>query len=287
MSKDTVVIAEAEDPESMSYSREMPFHVRVSVATEQGNIRETMEDRVVVGSFVAEPYTYEYFVVLDGHGGTDVVDYAHERFGTLLEFNVKAREGKKQKQVSTRDALKNTFLDLDGRVNAMTAGSTLSLLLLMFPHDSKHKKQTWVANVGDSSIVGVTPREVVRRVTLNHNLELKQERQRINKNPEAYTQEGYVGKTDTPYLLAVTRAIGDIHFGDLVPSVPTIKQLKSKFTHFILASDGVWDVVDGKTAWQHVKSPVPWQDAARVFADWRNSHFDQHDNVAVIVVSGL
>jgi serine/threonine protein phosphatase PrpC len=60
-----------------------------------------------------------------------------------------------------------------------------------------------------------------------------------------------------PGGLAMSRTLGDAEAGDLVPGAPAVAQvtLPSTGARLVIASDGVWDVLDPKNAIHTVRPP--------------------------------
>ncbi|GIL86703.1 hypothetical protein Vretifemale_14948 [Volvox reticuliferus] len=166
-----------------------------------------------------------------------------------------------------------------------------------------------LANVGDSAAVlgsDTGTSYVSRTLTLRHNGHHEEEAKRIKAaSPgvvtvkDGVTGDGYLQVLSGPwrgYELAVTRALGHKHmaqYGVLVEPHVVSLQTKPEDCCLILASDGVWDVMDGqevvnrvmeavgegKTAAQAAKMLV--QDAVDLGT---NSPSGDADNTSAIVI---
>lgn len=238
-----------------------------------------MEDRLVMTTFHVKDRTYYLFLCLDGHGGSEVVDYVGKRLPDILFEEV-------QDGYKTRTAIERTFEYLNRRVKQKKyqSGTTVSLFM-MIKHPVK-PPEAWLANVGDSSVFGVKVADhTVRRISRNHNVDMKGERARIEASRHHGIDEGYV--TNQYGGLAMTRSIGDPQFGDIVWSKPDIFKLNVQYDLIMLASDGIWDVVDGRQLWERLSPPRErhaWRHSAHRLNAWRNETHPQHDNTCLILV---
>lgn len=260
--------------------------LRASATVEKGDKRKTMEDRVMIGHFEHREKQYYLFLVLDGHGGSEVADYTKDHFMEIFGHFVIRTRGHK-----IRTVINNTFVELNRRVSQYTSGTTASLLLLIDRKLNKKHLEIWVANVGDSTMYGVKQRsdhkDLVRKLSTDHNLHYKSEQLRISQVPEYEIQDGYIVVSSTGAAINMTRAIGDPDFGPHILPTPTIKQIKTPYSVFLIASDGLWDYVNSKQLWQRLNNPKDrraWRDSAYRLNRWRNDNFPQHDNSSLIIV---
>jgi len=256
------------------------FHswLKASATLEQGNVRETMEDRICISHFAFGPKTFYIFLLLDGHGGAEVADYVQEHFVDSLRNIVIRQNGHR-----IRECIRESFVHMDKRVRKMKSGSTASLILVV--HSPPKKVDVWMANVGDSTIYGVNG-DKVRKLSVDHKVTHGQEQKRILDTNSYTIEDGYVC-TDSGSMLAVTRALGDREFGDGILPEPTIKRLTTKPDIIIIASDGIWDVMNGKEVWARLnskKEKKAWRDSAYRINKWRNEQHEQHDNTSLILL---
>lgn len=262
------------------YIRFQPW-LKASATLEQGNKRSTMEDRVMMSKLEYRKKTYYVFLLCDGHQSDYVADFIQKNFMNIFEHWITEFKGRK-----IRDVITNTFVEIDKKVAGSSSGSTASLLLII---DSP--MDIWLANVGDSTIYGIIEsgskeNVKIRKLSVDHNVNHKSERQRIVNGKQHTIEDGYV-VTQEGHMLAMTRALGDSDFGDLISPEPSIKRIKSPYTIFALASDGIWDVMNGKALWEKLYPPKErkaWRESAFRVNSWRNKEFDQHDNTSLILV---
>jgi serine/threonine protein phosphatase PrpC len=257
--------------------------LKVSATVEQGNKRKTMEDRIVISSFQFKHKYYRWCVLLDGHGGSEVCDYVKDHFlEVFAHFVIKSNS------CNTRKIIKDTCVELDRRVQNEKSGTTLSLVLFV-ENTERHKLDLWVANLGDSSVYGIqkSPEKYdVRKLSLDHNVKLESERKRIEQVAEYKIEDGYVVLKNGQGL-NLTRALGDHEFGQDILPIPTIKHVKTPYSTILMASDGVYDFVSGKTLWQKLNNPKEqraWRESAYRLNYWRNQTFPQHDNTSLVVI---
>jgi serine/threonine protein phosphatase PrpC len=263
--------------------------LKASATVEKGTRRKHMEDRVMMSSFQFKRKKFYSFLLLDGHGGAEVVDYVREHFTEVLGRYVYRNKGHR-----LRNAITEAFVEIDHRVKHMSSGTTASLLLIQ-----DNPLQVWLANVGDSTVYGIVeprhpkgekkapePRVKVRKLSVDHNVKYTSERKRVENAKEYSIRNGYVC-TEDGHMLAVTRALGDADFGHLITPQPSIKRIKTPYSIFVLASDGIWDVMDGRELWGQLHPPKErkaWRQSAYRVNTWRNEKYAQHDNTSLILV---
>jgi serine/threonine protein phosphatase PrpC len=144
-----------------------------------------------------------------------------------------------------------------------------------------------VAHVGDSSVYSVHGKNV-KKITVDHKPDVKAEFKRV-KNSENFrgVVDGYVVNSQEQ-MLAMTRAIGDHDFGDMVTAEPDIQKLEDSWNFVLLGSDGLWDVMPGSDVWKEVqKFSHKNINTARKVLQVRNKTYPQHDNSSLIVVQRL
>lgn len=264
---------------SKQFIRFRPW-LKASATVEQGNRRPTMEDRICISKFVYKAKTFFVFLLLDGHAGAEVADYANTHFSEIMGKRVVHHRGH-----HIREVIRETFLEINRLVSHFGSGSTASMLLVV-EDPRKKKPEVWIANVGDSTIYGISYETGARKLSVDHNVLVPSELERISRDGSLSVVDGYVC-TPNGHMLAVTRALGDSDFGPIVTAEPTIKLIKHPYPLFALASDGIWDVVKGSDVWKQLNPPKErraWRDSAYRVNRWRNATFDQHDNTSLILV---
>jgi len=286
LSSDLEKLSIREKRKKSQFVRFSPW-LKASATVEQGNVRKTMEDRILIGHFEYRNRQYYYMMIYDGHNGSVACDYAKDHFTEIFGHFVITYRGHQ-----TRKIIHNTFLEINRRIGNENSGTTASLLLLIDNSNTTRKDKNlemWVANVGDSTIFGVAQKQqhdLVRKLSMDHNVKYESERKRISNVPEYKIEDGYV-VLKSGHGLAMSRALGDADFGPHILAAPTIKHIKTPYSTILIGSDGVWDYVNAKVLWQRLnnsKEKRAWKDSAYRLNSWRNQEYPQHDNTSLIVV---
>lgn len=200
------------------------------VVVEDQNMRPYMEDTHL--SCDVRPF-YKLFGVFDGHGGGDIAELCRHNFGHILEQCI-------QKQPYDLNlCIRQTFLLLDNiafHCQKPTVGST-AVILLASP------ERLWFANAGDSMAMIAYMDGTTELCSIEHKVEA--EKIRISSSGGIVTYWDGVARVNG--TLNVSRSIGDHHQKKYVISIPYIKSIKIKnkaIKYVIIASDGIWDVMD-------------------------------------------
>jgi serine/threonine protein phosphatase PrpC len=188
-----------------------------------------MEDRVATGA-AADGFVVAVF---DGHGGWEVADRAAARAVKLVEAAAA--------QASGLEALfAEVFAGLDSR--AARCGSTATLLFARGGGLS-------VGWVGDSRAVLVT-REGFTVLTPDHRIDRLDERRRVLA-AGGVIEPPYAVDPHSGQGLMVTRALGDhaLHRIGITASPEIVtRTLENGDIGFVVATDGLWDVVSSGEA---------------------------------------
>jgi serine/threonine protein phosphatase PrpC len=234
--------------------------------------------------------------LMDGHGGSGVALYLVRHLIPELQcrlqfyarefhhtFTVQAEVTWWPKVVDR--ALQATFRSLHQGVSTenLRSGSTLTLWLRQLQSGA-----TWLALVGDSAVKGIDDQGVLRHLHRIHSVDNHHERKRMAQHEDVSLADGYVWHKTDGLALAMTRAIGDRQMGTSISAEPLIRYFpEGQQTHWILATDGFWDVFSNEN-WGRIREP--WVAArktknwARSLLEWRNATFEQHDNTTITVV---
>ncbi len=252
--------------------------IHASYSLVKGTVRKEMEDRIAMDSWNHKSTTYYCFVLMDGHSGSECVDYVTAHIIPLLKVFLTQNE-------SIRKALKETFAALVEKTSEMQSGTTVSVLLII---EKRDEKRYYVAHLGDSTVVGIRMDKgapILERITMDHKPRLKSEQKLLNAQTGYHDiKEGYL-YVKSGEGLAMTRSLGDAAFNGTVIREPTIHQLQVKYNVIILASDGLYDVVKTRELLKILsQDDKPLETSAKRLNDWRNTHFVQHDNTSVIIV---
>ncbi|KAI3833941.1 hypothetical protein MKW92_052088 [Papaver armeniacum] len=219
----------------------------------EGKAGHDMEDYHVAEYKTKKNRELGLFAIFDGHLGDRVPSYLKENlFKNILdEPNFWNDPG---------TAIKNAYGSTDKFIleNASRLGPGGSTAVTAIVIDGK---DLWVANIGDSRAV-LCERGCANQLSVDH--EPHTERKRIEK------QGGFVITLpgDVPRVngqLAVARAFGDQNLKAHLSSEPDIRHVPIDPTieFVILASDGLWKVMNNQEAVELVKSVKDPQVAAK------------------------
>lgn len=189
------------------------------------------------------------FCVFDGHCGSAAAKAAAQVLPSELEDRVRSLNTASVEQY--KDILRATFLATDDKI-ACDEGSTATALLIWKRPDEEVTSEATevclqVANVGDSAALLVDPEtSEFECLTEDHRLSNPTERRRL-----AETGIPLSGGTRRLYGLNLARALGDkfLKVEDLglsaEPYVSDVSMVgNDRGAIVIIASDGLWDVVD-------------------------------------------
>ena len=206
----------------------------VSLADLQGR-RDTMEDCMIVrGNFDLEK-KWEFYSVLDGHGGSRVAEFGGEEFALRLHQLLT-----KSNCQDVDKTLRQTFSRVQNSIKTaqigITEGATCVAALFI-------ENQLYVANLGDSRAVLCRNKTAIR-LSYDHKPELPEEETRIR------ALGGFVADGRINSVLAVSRALGDLALERWISVDPFISStaLQPADSFLILACDGVWDVLSDQLA---------------------------------------
>ena len=107
---------------------------------------------------------------------------------------------------------------------------------------NKKQRQIITAHVGDSRAIMITSTESYD-LTADHKPSNPREKERIEMlGGEIIT----LGVPRVQGVLAVSRALGDVSLKPFVSNIPTVSyyELTGKECFLVMASDGLWDVMD-------------------------------------------
>lgn len=223
------------------------------------------EDAVCVD--VAHTGGATLFAVFDGHGGREVADLAAtqipERLWHHPSWPSKPRE-------ALSGALRNCHED--ARKQGLKGGSTVAMVTVADGYVT-------VCNAGDARVVAGLRGGGSRRLSVDHKASTEAEAKRVRE------AGGFIVKGRLCAMIAVTRGLGDFDFEDSgMTCEPFLDSFPiSEIEFIVVASDGLWDIIDDEQCCSLVRS---WgrQDtlAHRLARSARTGGTD--DDVTVIVV---
>jgi serine/threonine protein phosphatase PrpC len=202
---------------------------------------EKMEDFILIKHpfLDIENNHLSLFAVFDGHGGEYVSQYLKENFCEFLKKTINSKYNSRFTQI-LKESMENIDKNFDNSEKAKQCGSTGTIVVV-------NNRNIYCANVGDSKCYYINENEAIQ-LTEDHNCTNKVEVDTLKSKGVAVFMGRVFGS------LNLTRSFGDTEFKkDGITSTPYIKKIfsdKNDVKYLIIASDGIWDVVDNKTLFQ-------------------------------------
>ena len=204
-------------------------------------INESMEDFVLIKHpFLSmEKNNLSLFGIFDGHGGDFISKYLKENFASVLEKNIKINYSSNFRSI-LKTSIESIDKDLEKFNEAENCGSTGTIVIV-------NNNSLYCANVGDSKCFYISKNNVMQ-ISEDHNCTNQKEREELKKKGVLIFQNRVFG------CLALTRTFGDNALKkDGVGCEPSIKKIfldKNNVKFIIIASDGIWDVVNEEKLWE-------------------------------------
>jgi len=231
-----------------------------------------MEDELVILGFGPRLLVNEdYFAVYDGHGGDETSKYLANNLHKQIARDLVTFE-------NPVDAIHHAFITINDIIinkKKISSGSTAGIAFVK-------NDMIYFANCGDTRAV-LCRGNVAERVSVDHKPDLEEEKLRIE------ALDGFVvsilGVARVNAKLAVSRAFGDLELHPLVTSTPYIKtvQLTEEMNFFILACDGLWDMISDEESVEIVKNCNSPHEAAEQLTIASLNRYST-DNITVVVV---
>ena len=191
------------------------------------------------------------FELFDGHGGEDISNFLQQNFAQIY---------KQYLEINNYDipkSLTNTFKELDemikeSLINCDGMGSTGTIVHLFWETNSK--LMVYTGNVGDSRVSLISPTHIIR-LSYDHRMSDEKEKNRILESGIEVIEDRIGGE------LMLTRIFGDYEFKTkdkkkgliCEPFLSKIKiDLNIPNQFLILASDGIWDLINEKEIQQMI-----------------------------------
>ena len=206
--------------------------------------RDYMEDKGKSIINFNSNYDNVLFCLFDGHGGQEVSKYLQFNFNKfwkeIMPLNIDNYENK----------IKNIFLEIDKNLkenNYYQVGSTACIIYITLENS---KRIIYCANVGDTRAVLI---KTIGQKRLSYD-----DRANDPKEHDRIIKEGGVVFGGRVYgQLMLSRAFGDWELKTYgVSCIPHIirYEIQDDDKYLIIASDGVWDVIDDEDVYQLSKN---------------------------------
>ena len=219
---------------------------------EDKNTRDYMEDFHAINTKLNGDPTQALFAIFDGHGGRKPAVFCKDNFALVFEKCLRATNGNVEKSIMY------TFNKVDSDILAKLKeeeqmGSTATMIYISI--NNENKRVIYCANVGDSKGYLLKKTGECIKITKEHTCKEQTEVDRIKK------KGGYVFNERVFGSLMVTRSIGDKEMKQYgVISEPYISHFNidnSQDSYIIIASDGIWDIIDEEKLAMFAKEEMP------------------------------
>ena len=194
--------------------------------------RQSMEDIGVTLPNLTNDYKTSLFGIFDGHGGNDVVKYIKDRIPEIIKKNL-------NDLYPIEQCFINSFNKIDEELKFYDSEYTGSTATIVLIQDNK----IYCANVGDSRAYIIYD-NYIKQITTDHKCSVPEEAERIIKSGGKITKNRVQGQ------LVLSRSLGDLYckkYGVINSPDITSNKIDYNIKYVIIASDGIWDVVDEKT----------------------------------------
>ena len=234
--------------------------------------RDSMEDFSKIIDKYMNDSSKGFFSLYDGHGGSEAVIFVKERMPEILANSLEIH--------SVEDALTTAFKKVDEEVkshNSENVGCTACIGLVT---NEGGKKYFYCANVGDSKCLLINDKGA-NFITEEHRCSNSEEVNRVRQAGGIVFNGRVFGQ------LMLTRAIGDHAMKPYgVLNTPYISKhiVDSKLKYAIIASDGIWDVMDENSICTIINKYASLNDVAKgIVKEAENK--GSRDNMSCIVLN--
>jgi serine/threonine protein phosphatase PrpC len=198
---------------------------------------EAMEDFTLIKHpfFSQGDNNLSLFAVFDGHGGTQIAEYLKNNFSEHLLNSIN-----KDYTLRFREILKKSIETMDKNMEKLefsqNCGSTGTFIIV-------NNNSIYCANIGDSKCFYINDKEAIQ-LTEDHNCKNEKEVEFLRSKGAVIFMQRIYGS------LSLTRSFGDMEFKqygvNAVPYITKINADKNNVKYIVIASDGIWDVVNDK-----------------------------------------
>jgi serine/threonine protein phosphatase PrpC len=236
--------------------------------------RNAMEDfSKIVEKYMGDP-NKALFTLYDGHGGSDPVIYVKDRMPELLLKCLQSKEN-----TTTEAAITQAFVKIDDELKFCDSENTGCTACVVYINIENGKRVLYCANVGDTRSVLVTCDEATT-ITQDHKCSETAEVERVRESGGIVFSGRVFGQ------LVLTRALGDhaLKSYGVIPTPYVVRtELDDKYKYLVMASDGVWDVVQPDDVFKVSKEVSNAEDFSKVLV--KNAiDGGSKDNISCIVV---
>jgi protein phosphatase 1L len=254
---------------SMIQNQNTPFKSFSYQEDKNLKYRQSMEDIGIMIPDLTTDYKVSLFGIFDGHGGNDVVKFVKDRLPQLIKNHL-------NDLCPVELAFKNSFAKVDEELKFFDSeyiGTTATIVLFK---DNK----IYCANVGDSKAY-ILYEKTYKQISHDHKCTIEDEAQRVRK------LGGKISKNRVMGQLILTRTLGDLYvkqFGVVNTPDISVTEINNSVKYVIVASDGVWDVIDLDTLLEMSKAKKSVGEFCQDIVKLSISKGTK-DNVSCIVIS--
>lgn len=205
--------------------------------------------------------------VFDGHGGGEASDFLAHNFGKVVLAHT--CNGK-----LSIESLTNVFDKIDQMiVNRFESGSTASIVVI-------RGNKLIFANCGDS-MAYISGKHKVTNMSYEHKVSDPKETARLKRMGAQITYNDGVARING--ALNISRSFGDRKWKQFVTARPYIVERRKRGVEYImLATDGVWDVMDAHEIDNVVKTSSCKSSAANIIREAKRR--GSGDNLTALVI---
>ena len=192
-------------------------------------------------------HNVDLLMVCDGHGGGDISKEVANMLPAYFYKNAMIDDNLPKPTQKYNDYILATFDKVHNELNAKHSKSTAqgTTVCMCLIYEFKNKKFITSIWAGDSRAVACDQYLMARALSLDHKPDAPKEYYRIIKaGGKVETEAGGIPRVNG--VLAVARSIGDFDNKIGVEHKPDILHMHCEHKFIVLASDGLWDVMNNQ-----------------------------------------
>lgn len=219
------------------------------------------------------------FAIFDGHGGSEVAEYLQQNlFDVVLDHPTFCTDPKQAIRESYM-AIDQRILDMGETSRVWRAGSTATTAFLL-----DKGRRLIVANVGDSRSVLSRDGAAVD-LSVDHEPQKPRERQMVESRGGQVSKQFASDVYRVDRRLAMSRAFGDYNLKAHITVEPDMweGELTADDEFFIIASDGLWHIMDSQESINIARKESNAKAAANALSQAALDR-KSHDDISVLVV---
>ena len=258
-------------PLPKNYYASYPQITYFSIEHQNEEFNKNMEDIIYIDPAFNGGHHKSLFCIYDGHGGDKSAKISSEKFPNNFLKILKEKPKENNMEQNFIKSFKVTDNQLKNE-NCFEEGNTATIIYIDY-------NNLYCANVGDSSCVIISDYQA-EKITFDDKCTNSLERNRIEKSGNRIFSNRLEG------ILTLTRALGDHNLkNSSLISTPHFKKYRlnhhNKFC--VIASDGVWDVIDENLVYQFSQNIKNSDELCNIIISEAINRGSQ-DNISCIVI---